>query len=283
MKRPGYKYQVSQALQSKLRIGESKHEAKREGDTDGIYSWSTYHNYQSVGVQFLKWCRETYGIRLLEDAKPYIEAYIRYRIEKGYSPSTIKRDVAALCKIYGLRREHLAVELPTRRRSDITRSRTEKAHDKEFSEQRNQDVVDFCKGTGLRKHELAKVKGQDVYTRNGKVYVHTKGKGGKEREVEVLPEYQKHVLSCAKRVKSGELIFQKGQIKNRMDEHAYRREYAQKKYEQFARPVEELPRKERYICRKDKKGVVYDKKAMRKVSNNLGHERISVIAQSYIG
>ena len=100
MKRPGYKYQVSQALQSKLRIGESKHEAKREGDLDGIYSWSTYHNYQSVGVQFLKWCRETYGIRLLEDAKPYIEAYIRYRIEKGYSPSTIKRDVAALCKIY---------------------------------------------------------------------------------------------------------------------------------------------------------------------------------------
>ena len=177
----------------------------------------------------------------------------------------------------------MAVELPTRRRSDITRSRTEKAHDREFSEQRNQDVVDFCKGTGLRKHELAKVKGKDVYTRNGKVYVHTKGKGGKEREVEVLPEYQKHVLSCAKRVKSGELIFQKGQIKNRMDEHAYRREYAQKKYEQLARPVEELPRRERYVCRKDKRGVVYDKKAMRKVSNNLGHERISVIAQSYIG
>lgn len=99
----------------------------------------------------------------------------------------------------------------------------------------------------------------------------------------MLPAYQKHVLSCAKRVKPGELIFQKGQIKNRMDEHAYRREYAQKKYEQLARSVEELPRKERYICRKDKKGVVYDKKAMRKVSNNLGHERISVIAQSYIG
>lgn len=283
MKRPGYKYQVSQALQSKLRIGESKHEAKREGDLDGIYSWSTYHNYQFVGVQFLKWCRENHGIRLLEDAKPYIEAYIRYRIEKGYSPSTIKRDVAALCKIYGLRREHLAVKLPVRQRSDITRSRTEKAHDKEFSEQRNQDVVDFCKGTGLRKHELAKVKQEDVYVRKGKVFVHTKGKGGKEREVEVLPEYRKHVLACAKKVKPGELIFKKKQIKNRMDEHAYRREYAQKKYELLARPAKELSPRERYVCRKDKKGVVYDKKAMRNVSNNLGHERISVIAQSYIG
>lgn len=283
MKIPSFKYQVSGVLIKKLQVGESKHEAKREGNTEGIYSWSTYHNYQAVGVQFLKWCRAEHNVRLLEDARPYIEAYIKSRIAGGYSASTIKRDVAALCKIYDLKRENLLIDLPARHRRDITRSRTEKNHDKEFSEIRNRDVVDFGKGTGLRKHELAKVKGKDVYTKNGTLFVRTRGKGGKVREVEVLPQYRNHVQACAQHVGPDELIFQKGQIKNRMDEHAYRREYAQKKYELLARPLEELPRRDRYVCRKDKKGVVYDKKAMRNVSNNLGHERISVIAQSYIG
>jgi hypothetical protein len=40
--------------------------------------------------------------------------------------------------------------------------------------------------------------------------------------------------------------------------------------------------KELYRCRKDKYGIVYDRKAMLIVSKALGHERIDVIAQSYL-
>ena len=40
--------------------------------------------------------------------------------------------------------------------------------------------------------------------------------------------------------------------------------------------------KERYIMRKERAGEVYDKQAMEIVSKNLGHNRISVIAQSYL-
>ena len=81
--------------------------------------------------------------------------------------------------------------------------------------------------------------------------------------------------------------FQK-QIKKQRDKHAYLQEYAQKKYELLARPVEEMSPREQYVYWKDKGGVVYDiqiynKKTMWNISNNLGHERISVIAQSYIG
>ena len=40
--------------------------------------------------------------------------------------------------------------------------------------------------------------------------------------------------------------------------------------------------KERYIMRKERAGEVYDKQAMEIVSKNLGHNRISVIAQSHL-
>jgi hypothetical protein len=39
---------------------------------------------------------------------------------------------------------------------------------------------------------------------------------------------------------------------------------------------------EKYICRKDKAGIVYDRRAMKIVSKQLGHNRISVIASDYL-
>lgn len=49
-----------------------------------------------------------------------------------------------------------------------------------------------------------------------------------------------------------------------------------------ARPIESLERAEKYICRKDKAGIVYDRRAMKIVSKQLGHNRISVIASDYL-
>ena len=39
---------------------------------------------------------------------------------------------------------------------------------------------------------------------------------------------------------------------------------------------------DRYVCRRDRAGVVYDKAAMLQVSRMLGHNRISVIAGHYL-
>jgi hypothetical protein len=41
-------------------------------------------------------------------------------------------------------------------------------------------------------------------------------------------------------------------------------------------------RNDRYICRRDMRSRVYSKKLMAVVSENLGHSRINVIAQSYL-
>ena len=66
------------------------------------------------------------------------------------------------------------------------------------------------------------------------------------------------------------------------DIHSYRADYASRIYLKYARPIEELPRKERYICRKDKRGVVYDRAAMLEASRALGHNRISVVGEHYL-
>ena len=66
------------------------------------------------------------------------------------------------------------------------------------------------------------------------------------------------------------------------DIHGYRREYATAYYKAIARPVDTLKQQEKYICRKDKRGIVYDRRAMLEVSRSLGHNRVDVIAGHYL-
>lgn len=47
-----------------------------------------------------------------------------------------------------------------------------------------------------------------------------------------------------------------------MDVHSYRSEYCTQIYKTLARPVEKIPKNERYHCRSDLKGICYDKRAM---------------------
>lgn len=66
------------------------------------------------------------------------------------------------------------------------------------------------------------------------------------------------------------------------DNHYYRATYANRLYNQLKRDIDDIPPQERYVMRKDRAGEVYDKQAMLLVSRALGHNRISVIAQSYL-
>jgi hypothetical protein len=67
-----------------------------------------------------------------------------------------------------------------------------------------------------------------------------------------------------------------------MDVHSYRSEYCTEIYNTLARPIEKIPKNERYYCRSDLKGVCYDKRAMLIASRYLGHNRINIIAEHYL-
>lgn len=274
------KFQVTEVLKNQIAFGESKYHDKINNQiTDKIYSHSTYIAYQRHCLYFTDWAKGKYQCRTLEDCKPYINEYIQERESKGLSTYTLKLDSSALVKVFKIERSDL-YKTQDRKRENISRSRGVKKNDKFFNAEKYQDLVDFCKGTGLRRAEVSKIRGIDLREKDGKYYLSvTKGtKGGKPRETEIVGEIEKIVELL--KSKNNELVFEK--IPRNADIHSYRADYCKAIYKSYERNLQELPTSEKYICRKDEKGKCYDKKAMKIASENLGHSRIDVIGGHYL-
>lgn len=282
---------VKEELDSKLAIGQNKHAAKAAGTYKSyIYSWGTYRTYLQQCCQFVRWCKEQARQnghkqpRNLEDCRQYIHKYMEHMTE--YSAYTQKLVLSALCKLYN---EYPAEDRPfglqempgARHRADITRSRETVARDAHFSEENNRDIVTFCKCTGLRRAELAQIRGIDLDVNSNNLYVYRGTKGGRARIVPVCGSSDE--VATVKRLATAagnNKIFD--HISSAMDVHHYRSVYCSRIYLQYARPADQIPPADRYYCRRDKRGIVFDKKAMLQASRSLGHNRISVIAGHYL-
>ena len=278
------KYQVQGELMKKLAIGKSHHQAKlqsEDGVSEKIHSWTTYKNYVKHAVAFGKWVKSIFGIKDIKDMKPYVGMYLNLRIGEGLSAWTVALDAAALAKLYGCKSTDFGVKLPKRERAKVKRSRGEV---KGFKEEKYMETVDFCKGSGVRIHELKALTKADVFYQGNTLYVHVRqGKGGKSRNIPVRKEYEKAVLDAAGKIKDDkEKIFNKEDIPVRFPCHKYRAEYAKAQYMKIARDISAIPEKEKYICRKDKAGQVYDKAALHAVSVMLGHNRECVVVDHYL-
>ena len=130
---------------------------------------------------------------------------------------------------------------------------------------------------------MMSIESKDLFFDNGKAYLNvTKGtKGGKPRIVEICGISEGETKMIVEWIQSREgKLFPK--LNTNYDNHHYRAVYAQRLYDRYKREEKDIPAKERYIMRKERAGEVYDKSAMKVVSENLGHNRISVIAQSYL-
>lgn len=285
-KRPSLVRQVQDALWDKCAMGQSKHKAKADGTVqEHIYSYNTYRTYMRHCNYFVRWCAqnapEGQKLRTLEDCRPYAADWLRSRIDAGYSAYTIKLQAAALCKLYGCAAADLRLpSTPTRHRADITRSRGTAVRDADFSTERNQEIISFCRCTGLRRRELATIRGTDlVWGADGKAYIHvTHGKGGRERDAIVLDNDP--AVIARMQAAGDDLVWPR--IPSHMDVHGYRADYATALYNRVARDITAIPSTEQYHCRGDRAGVVYDRIAMLYVSRALGHNRISVIAGHYL-
>lgn len=276
-------YQIKQRLSSLTRYGEKKHEAKKkEGQhPKGIFSFKTYENYVSKCLQFAEWVKTTYGARDLKDLAAHMDDYLRYRKTlrkkdgEPLSAWSIKLDRAAIEKLF--EPEHIKTKepLPIRKRQNIKKNR---GSIKDFNEKKHADLMRFGKSTGARREEVSDLRYQDIDAIAGTVLI-KQGKGGKRRIIHAL---DKEILKelVAGDHKPDDKVF--NNIPCRYPEHKYRRFYAQTLYDFLARPINQVPKRERYYCRGDYKGTVYDKKAMMLVSIELGHARTSVIASHYL-
>lgn len=207
----------------------------------------------------------------------------------GLSAYTQKLEVAALSKLYSCSSKDFRKTV-SRKRSEITRSRGEKARDAHFAEYRHQEFVDFCKSTGLRREELRQLKGTDlVYQEDGwYIYVQRGSKGGRPRYAPIIGNVD--LVIRLMQAAGDQPVFDR--IPGGADVHSYRADYATAIYKQYARPINEIPynvdsrgrryRSGVYICRKDRKGEQLDRDAMLVASRALGHNRVSVVGEHYL-
>lgn len=261
---------------------------KKPKDSNLIHGIQTMRTYLNHALKFVTYCRDNYGCKSLEDCKPYIKEYIE---GNNCSPSVKKVQRSALAKMYGVKSSDLGnIATGRRSRASVKRSRGSAIRDKHFNEKgKYKPYVDFCRATGLRKVEVESLLGTSFFKDekgNSFLKVTKNTKGGRFRTVPVLKEYASFVEEICSKAGNNKVIqyIASDRLKapNGADTHSYRANYAKSLYDRLKRPLDQVPTEERYFCRNELKGIVYDRKAMEQVSQALGHTRVSVIAQSYL-
>jgi len=270
--------QAYERLTGMQAFGESKREAVAKGiDRDKIFSVNTYKTYWKHTKYFIAYIKEHHPeCTTLKSAKKHVNEWLQHRVDQGLSAWTIQAEAKAMGKLYGISPEDKDYFTPPkRRRQDITRSRGERVRDKHFSKTNNDELIRFCRGTGLRRSELVSLKGKDLITR-GQIEAEilrienlpeSERVPGVERHLEVLKDTRMFDCDYFTHVRSGKggrermspiIGKDAGQIVERIqntpaedkvwqfvhqcaDIHAYRGDYATAMYRANARPIEEIP------------------------------------------
>jgi integrase len=278
-------------LDSLMAIGESRFQAKQAKraaspeagwtvSTGKIHSHTTRKVYQQHTLAFINWARAQHGITRLarpdERAGELVTEYLAAHVAAGSSAYTVQRERAALRLFFGNWKLAATVGIPTRTRSSITRSRGPAGHDRHFQSAHWQTHIRFAQACGLRRAELRDLRVRDVYTASdGTLFVHVKnGKGGRPREVPVLPGHEEEVLALVQGRAPHEKVFD--HIPKHMDVHSYRRDSAQQRYLHHT-AGQALPPPEGRLRRDE-----YDPAAAQEVSWALGHNRLDVVLRHYL-
>ena len=271
--------QLKDSLYHKYEQGHGRAKTdKVHNGTEAIHSHNTYKTYMREVEHFAAWAKDK-NIKDYDKAAASVPDYLDQMQADGKSAWTVSTALCALAKAFNRSTMDFNYELPKRHREDIRRSREHVERDKHFSPEKNQALIRFAESTGLRRRELEALKGSDMLIIGDRVLIHVQnGKGGKERLVEVVGHKQ-HVINLCKRAGSGKVF---PTVHNGADIHYYRANYAKAIYNKYARNLGMLERHEKYYCRGDMKGQVFDRKAMKIASENLGHNRIDVIANNYM-
>lgn len=298
--------QVYDRLQSMNGFGRSKHEDKKQGITNKyIYSFSTMKTYMKHCNYYVKWCKNNQEIkntlghkpRTLDECEPYVEQYIRAREAQGCSAYTVKMELSAISKLY--QKNYDDIKTIATSRANIKRSRGHAKRDERFNEEAHAELVNCCRCVGFRRMELEKCKSSDLWMKGGQYYVHIVGKGGKPRDAHVLgtPDEVRRAVEFIDKLNGHNYVNDSADI------HSYRADYATRTYNANKKDISELKsekinyteltgKRNRdgsdiykpaiYYCRGDKAGVAYDRRAMIIASQNLGHNRESVVGEHYL-
>ena len=270
--------QAYDRLTSMQTFGESKKEAMKDGTAKGkIFSFGTYKNYFKHIKYFIGYIQKNHPeCTTLKSARKYANEWLQSRVDQGLSAWTVQLEAKALGKLYGISPEDKDYFTPPKReRQNITRSRGERVRDKHFSKTNNDELIRFCRGTGLRRSELESLKGKDLLTReqieaeiarieglpasertpeldghlealkdtrmfDSDFFTHVRsGKGGRERMSPIIGKDAGMIVEKIQNTPAEEKVWQF--VHKSADIHSYRGDYATAMYRANARPIDEIP------------------------------------------
>lgn len=259
-------------------FGTSKKEAEADGTAkDKIFSFKTYEAYWKHTKYFIKYIQETHPeCTTLKAARQYMNEWLQIRTNEGKSSWTIHLEAKALGKLFGIDpSDENYFQPPKRERKEITRSRVDRVRDKHFSKSNNDELIKFCKGTGLRRSELLDLRGEDLVTRTeieaeiinlenlqekaydssrerrldmlrdtrmfqGEYFTYVRnGKGGRVRMSPIIGSNAEQIIDRMKNTAPEEKVWQ--HVSENADIHGYRAEYATAMYKAHARKIEDIP------------------------------------------
>ena len=202
--------------------------------------------------------------------------YLQQQLADGKSAYTLQVERSALRLFFDNRKLASTVTIPRRTRESITRARGSIIYGNHLNPANWQSMIRFLQATGLRRREIGDLRVGDVsYGHSDELQVSIdNGKGGKLRDVPVLPGRETDVLQVTQGRDPESLVFD--HIPKALRVHAIRREYAQALYLHYA-PGRDLPSTTGRLKRSE-----YDRDAVERVSWALGHNRIDVVLRHYI-
>ena len=259
-------------------FGTSKKESVANGNAkDKIFSYKTYEAYWKHTKYFIKYIQANHPeCTTLKAAKQYMNEWLQMRTDEGKSSWTIHLEAKALGKLFGIDpTDEKYFQPPKRERQKITRSRVDRVRDKHFSKSNNDELIKFCKGTGLRRSELLDLRGKDLISRaeiedeisrlekqqnethdpnrerwldmlrdtrmfKSEYFTHVRcGKGGRVRMSPIIGANAEQIIERMRNTAPEEKVWQ--HVSENADIHGYRAEYATAIYKAHARAIEDIP------------------------------------------
>lgn len=300
-KKSNITHECIQAFKKQEKFGRSKfddkqkakNEAIERGETfknvQGLYSFKSEQIYIKNAKHFINYCLDEHkaDIKHYSDCRKYVEEYLQHEIDRGLSAWTIHTRACALCSSYNIRLQDLEINLPARKREDISRTRGYDSSKYKDIDERYREIKTFIRATGCRRGELLNLRREDIkISPSGKnVQILKRGKGGVERWTLVNPKYNELVIRMFKenegyRTSDGEeRIFKSKQIPSSAI-HDLRADYARDMYKLYE--YNNYGNGEKYYCRGERVGDSFDKGILEKVSYDMCHHRCDVVVNNYL-
>jgi hypothetical protein len=275
-------YECFDWMRKNYKPGTSRHQLSKDQEKKIIVTTSTFQKYKDVSKPFCAWCKEkglTGDFGRSDVTKDLIATYLMQKENEGCSAATISTYMSALNKIFQTDISKKEYGLKKRSYQDITRSRNNT--NEKLSQgilKANEKPIMLGRAFGLRRSELMVVrKEQFLRDRHGNIIkVDMEGwqcKNGRPRVVNIDTKYQDQFTAMIDNLEKDSTDRVVDSYNTRIDNHSYRREYAQSKYQEY---LEKKGFEEKTYLQN------YDPELLKKVTLDLGHERISVIVYNYL-